>query len=1192
MLKFFSKFIAIAVLLIAAPYATVWASNDDGDTEEEMTLQELLDSFKFGVDDYAYGTAPGYVGDEAVYADFYNTYSDAIQMASSTSATDEEKAAMCVKLKAAKEKVEAAINPVTDGTYYIITSYSVFADKDTMAWFAPYEGNYPGWKKKDNKILFMWNIKKLPSGNYSIQSAATGQYVFHNDVIDGQETNMYMTDTQQMEQVFENITPSGQFNIHCLGANWTYNIQHHNSGNATVGPIGNWVDKNISGEGSWRLEPVSAADLAAAEASKNFDLLDAKVNAFQASDYTLGTDPGQYSQAAYDALDVELQASKKILEDSVTTPTEEICKAQLEKFNAAKAALDASLVEVTDGYYSLSNTPYAKAVTSKTGTALTINGNSGWLYSFNWEMDNPAYIWKIKKLGEGRYSIQNYVTKEYVNSTDLVSAGASINLAKTQSTDQYITRVSGEQFNLSNRVIKASNMNYLYSTDLVWIGTGSGTATYLHKYTDAEVEEIANLYPQKLRTDTLKSLVVEANAYATADSVYTIDMTSPIVTDKSQLFITNQSTESSDLNNLIDNNFDSFCISAWNSSCVAGTSLDDYHAIRVDAGEGKKLPTHIGLHWRARGSSWKAMYRPVDVQFYVSDDAVNWEYIGERKNPEAGYPTAAEDPEFTSTNPITTSKPYRYLNMKVIKTNTMDLGLHSKPYFTFSEFNAYPMTGELNPELNDPEILQAVKDLRAAVAAAQPKVDAGNVTSQDIADFKAAYNNFLLVWKDTADLYNIYQKATELAPNIVPGDDMFCYPEDKVDDFETAFAEVDAARPFVDINQREVARLDTLLTRAYNALRNSMIGPDPNTWYFVSCADGVTNSNRGVPAKGLYTYMGGYTSVDGLGCSGLEDNYTDMRRVWKFEATGEPCVYNMICVGNGWPINRGPVRLEALGDGQFAIYTTADLNAAYGIHPNVGLPGVGWFTGQTTVKDGFGAWAMEEIPDEMTRKLNFISDKAYAMVNPFDTEALPTCETDGHDVQTYKICGYELADDGKTVTGINLTEFVPDDEIGGIPAGTPFIMIIDGGQPYDNSEKITINFNPLHGGNVSRTLASANGLYGTFSLISELPQGNIYFAKDSAYVVNGQHSVSPLGAYVNVNAINIDAEASVDYTVPVSGLVEIATGIHANIIKSNEIVSVYTTDGVLVKKNVKAAKATNGLAKGIYVIGKKKVLVK
>ena len=57
--KFFSKLIALAVLLIMAPSAAVFASNDDGDTEEPQTLQDLLDSFKYGVDDYAYGCAPG-----------------------------------------------------------------------------------------------------------------------------------------------------------------------------------------------------------------------------------------------------------------------------------------------------------------------------------------------------------------------------------------------------------------------------------------------------------------------------------------------------------------------------------------------------------------------------------------------------------------------------------------------------------------------------------------------------------------------------------------------------------------------------------------------------------------------------------------------------------------------------------------------------------------------------------------------------------------------------------------------------------------------------------------------------------------------------------------------------------------------------------------------------------------------------
>ena len=43
---------------------------------------------------------------------------------------------------------------------------------------------------------------------------------------------------------------------------------------------------------------------------------------------------------------------------------------------------------------------------------------------------------------------------------------------------------------------------------------------------------------------------------------------------------------------------------------------------------------------------------------------------------------------------------------------------------------------------------------------------------------------------------------------------------------------------------------------------------------------------------------------------------------------------------------------------------------------------------------------------------------------------------------------------------------------------------------------------------------------------------------------------------------------------------------------TSEVVNVYTIDGVLVKKNVKALKAVEGLKKGIYIIGGKKKLVK
>ena len=42
----------------------------------------------------------------------------------------------------------------------------------------------------------------------------------------------------------------------------------------------------------------------------------------------------------------------------------------------------------------------------------------------------------------------------------------------------------------------------------------------------------------------------------------------------------------------------------------------------------------------------------------------------------------------------------------------------------------------------------------------------------------------------------------------------------------------------------------------------------------------------------------------------------------------------------------------------------------------------------------------------------------------------------------------------------------------------------------------------------------------------------------------------------------------------------------------NEHVNVYNTQGQLIRQNVKAAQAVNGLPRGIYIVGGKKVVVK
>lgn len=1153
---------------------------------EVENLQDYLDGLKYGIDDYVNGPNPGCIGDTAIFSEFDEAYNNAMQLASSATATDAEKVAALNALKSAKNKIDEAVNPIPDGLYFIETAYSVFEGKDTMAWFSPRQANQPGWKKKAESVLFLWNIKKLDDGNYSIQNYGTGQYVNHNATVDGANQPLLMSDNQETAQVIDMIKPNGQFNIHSLGARWAYNIQGHNAGEATEGPISNWTAKGADLEGAWKIIPVTEAELAVAQTTQNRDLLTAAVTTFT-DDYAIGTDPGYYSQDAHDAYVAEYNAAKAVT-DNAEALTEETAKAALDKYNAAKAALDASTIGITDGYYTIMQKPYDESLQSP-GLAWSLNGTSGYPYSFIWENSNPNFIWQIKNLGNNRYSIQSYESKEYLGSADLLQEGASINLTKTQTTPQLFISQGNGAFKMSNTVITSKGLNYVFEpNNYVWLQVG-GSNVYLHKYTDAEVADIAATYPQKLRNDTLNDLVALASLRTQVDSVYTADTTAAarIITDKSQLFITNQSTEGADLGRLLDNDSTTHCISAYNTAVVAGTEANDYHAIRIDAGEGKTLPRNLALWWRTRNSDWRNMYRPIDVRFYASNDLQTWDFIEELSNPQAEFPVTAAQPFYLSPRPIVLNKPYRYLNMKIIDTNTHSVGYNGYKFFTFSEFNAYPMTAALDETIkNNPDLANALEGLRAAIKTAEPKVEAGNVTSQDIADFRVAYNEFLLNWKDTTDLYRMYATAEAFAPTVVAGEDMFCYPDEQVAAFEEAYAEVDAARPFTNIDQHEVARLDTLLTRAYNNLLSSMIGPEPGVWYSVYSMDETKTDNSGNPIKNQVAWMGGNSAADGLGCSGDKETarLTNPTRAWKFEPTGTPNVYNMICAGNGWPINRGPVRLAGLGDGQFAIYTGGNLDQAYYILPAV-LPGVP-SAGVTPVKDGTGAWAMEPAPEELSNVFRLNQGRVMSVVFPYDLYEVPF-GLNGEPVQTYSVCGYEVAADGKTITGINLAEWTEE----GIKAGTPFVFTVDGDEAYNADSLISVNFPVQVNGPVSREITPQNGLFGTFSNIT-VPAGMIYFLKDSAFVEPDNYSIGIQRTYLDVNSITIDPSKKVAKTVPVNGIVSTTVGIKSAVSGKKSIVDVYTTDGVLIRKGVKASEAKNGLAKGVYIIGKEKVLVK
>ena len=76
------------------------------------------------------------------------------------------------------------------------------------------------------------------------------------------------------------------------------------------------------------------------------------------------------------------------------------------------------------------------------------------------------------------------------------------------------------------------------------------------------------------------------------------------------------------------------------------------------------------------------------------------------------------------------------------------------------------------------------------------------------------------------------------------------------------------------------------------------------------------------------------------------------------------------------------------------------------------------------------------------------------------------------------------------------------------------------------------------------------------------------------------------------NLMETDPNVSVDLVVYVKGN-GMLNGVNEVIVEDQaEKVDVYSIDGVLIRRNVARANATDGLAKGIYIVGKQKVLVK
>lgn len=195
----------------------------------EMTLDELLENY-----DFPTGTDPGFHDPDLVEA-----YDKAVREAQKALATGDPESCRAAKnaLEAAFEAVKDAVNPVTDGFYYIVNSDDRFeaTQGEEKAMFVN-DSHMLSWKSFDpGDEGFVFYIEKQKNGNFTIRDFNNGEYVSGQD----NTSSVMMSTTPTVGQLLTS-KGAGRWHISNLNNNKAYHAAGHGMGAGASGYVTQW----------------------------------------------------------------------------------------------------------------------------------------------------------------------------------------------------------------------------------------------------------------------------------------------------------------------------------------------------------------------------------------------------------------------------------------------------------------------------------------------------------------------------------------------------------------------------------------------------------------------------------------------------------------------------------------------------------------------------------------------------------------------------------------------------------------------------------------------------------------------------------------------------------------------------------------------------------------------------------------
>lgn len=937
------------------------------------------------------------------------------------------------------------------------------------------------------------------------------------------------------------------------------------------------------------------------------NILRALLETYTASGYTVeayqgGENPGEYSLEAAQAYAAAWKACEDAIAAGDATTEDDAAQLQSDLENARTAVAN-SQNPLTDGYYYIQS-----ADTTLTPTkGLYVNNSLSDRYSLkvaDADANNAAYIFYIKATGNSNsYTVQNYGNGYYI---DVPVNGSYNALTLSSPHEQKIVALTATgQFSLANTHVATEY--YAAGSDNVELSSAAtdyGAAAWkIVKVDDATISSLAESVTQNRQNLTLARLISEAeDQVAATDTVYKVDLDNPYVGNVSQLS-TNAPEVTTDpdqsIGNLIDGKIDTYFHTRWSAYAAGEARPTEAHYICAYMPEGTE-PGSLSFRFvPSQNSNFPNNY-PTKALITASNDSVTWDTLAI-----VNIPIISKTGTYVSA-PIEASKSYNYLKFSVLERPNGASG-NGEYTMQYAEFNWYDSeideqrSGSMREDTKD-----ALAALKSAIAAAQ---GVENATAADVEALQTALDNFLAVYPDVSGLLALQSQAQDEIKNATVHDgELGYYSTTAVQTLQQAITDNGGTSDDLSLlTMQEINQRQENLRAALLAFQWGFNKPEAGKIYRIQTA---ISAGLSAAFKGMYQSFITQSHVEGVWTYQCmpDDNFADKSiSYFQFVPASDSTYYIQSEKGGlfmdqiknqfGNRFNRTQTDslefvLAPNGKGGFIISNadrTGSLQCeAAGTAP-FGLTTHPYLS--STNGSTFNDWTIIPVnEDDAVGTIDFLHNDIQVVCLPYALRSLPT-NANNVPVSIYRVVK-AVEDANGTITQLKLALY---DENATIAAGEPFIIEIDNSNSFDaaSADTVAVSF-PIAAGALTLKAGEQNGLVGVLASTYYGGTDGASFQSAVLTSMTGATQVAAQTGYIKVlNVEDLTAQYGEDgLTVDLNGE-PIINGIARTTVNDpNALVDVYSTDGLRLRHNVRAATAVQGLPAGAYIVGGRKLLVK